>query len=270
MFSATDLPDDEASLIDERYHDDEAAHYDSYSEIPRVAAAENWILPWIAERTGSGVVVDLGCGTGRVTEHLANDTRRVIAVDRSQNMLERVRAKVSGDDVLFLRSDARRLPLGDGTVDAVVCSGVLHHIPDWQSCVADLARVLKPGGRLIVREPSARYPAWLFAPVEQAIEFSASMVRRAAPEPAGEGPDTEFSPVETSVSIPELTRCAAAHGLRGEWDGSAMTFGSIGLPDEVPFQRAYFKLANVADRALLKFTRQPFGALALAVFVRER
>ena len=265
LLLARHLPADEAATADERFHDGEAAVYDSYCDVPRVAATEGWIVPWIRRYSLTGVTVDLGCGTGRVAKALADrpGRRRVIAVDRSLPMLEVARSQLPPSDVVLLRADARALPIGDRSVDTVVCSGVLHHLPAWPDAVTEAARVLRPGGRLIVREPNAAYPAWLFAPLEHALEQVVRCRRAQTDGPAG---GDSVSPVERPLGLPELRRSAEGDGLRPLRIGSAMLLGSLGVPDEIPVQQLYFWPANLVDRFLLRFTRHRFGALLLAVF----
>lgn len=270
LYVATEIPDDELTQTDEAYHDSEAAGYDSYSEIPRVAVAESWIQPWLVKSSLDGVIVDLGAGTGRVAQHLAVGGRHVIAVDRSRQMLLQARPKLPADRAVLLRADARALPIEDSAVDTVVCSGVLHHIPAWPDAIHEIARVLKPGGRLIVREPNARYPEKLFAPFERAIEAIVKRVRVRAGQTEQTWDPNSLSPVETPVRLTELAREADRYGLKLQWHGSAMFLGSLGLPDEMPLQRAYFKFANLVDRAALALTHQPYGSLVLAIFVANR
>jgi ubiquinone/menaquinone biosynthesis C-methylase UbiE len=266
LLLARHLPADEAATADERFHDREAAVYDSYCDVPRVAATEGWIVPWIRRHSLPGVTVDLGCGTGRVAKALVDGPgRRVIAVDRSLPMLEVARSQMPPLDVVLLRADARALPIGDRSVDTVVCSGVLHHLPAWSEAVTEAARVLRPGGRLIVREPNTAYPAWLFAPLEHALERVVRCGRAQTDGTAGAGGES-MSPVERPLGLPALRRSAERVGLRPLQIGSAMLLGSLGVPDEVPIQQLYFWPANLVDRFLLRFTRHRFGALLLAVF----
>jgi arsenite methyltransferase len=77
-------------------------------------------------------------------------------------MLARAVRAESGTRVGFIRADAQRLPLRDNTVDAVVSLAVLQLIPDPAAALAEMARVLRPGGRLAVMVPSAGSAARLW------------------------------------------------------------------------------------------------------------
>lgn len=101
------------------------------------------------------VALDLGAGVGRLTVRVAKRAGRVIAGDLAPGMLERLRrnAVASGAknvDPLRLRSD--RLPLRSGALDAVLCLGLLEHLPEAlrRATLEEAARVLRPGGILLL------------------------------------------------------------------------------------------------------------------------
>ena len=97
------------------------------------------------------VVGDLGCGTGQLTEAIAPFVHRVIAVDGSADMLDAARRRVGGRLNVDLRQgDLEALPVERGEIDAAMLSLVLHHSPDPARALAEVARVVKPGGRLLV------------------------------------------------------------------------------------------------------------------------
>lgn len=96
-------------------------------------------------------VADLGCGTGAVACALAPFVRRVVAVDAEPRMLDAARERLAGTtNVDLRRGDLEAVPIDDGQADAVTLILVLHHLPDPMSLFAEVARVLKPGGRLLV------------------------------------------------------------------------------------------------------------------------
>jgi ArsR family transcriptional regulator len=97
------------------------------------------------------VVGDLGCGTGAVSEVLAPLVRRVIGVDGSAPMLDEARRRLEGRANVELRQgELEALPLEDGCLDAATLMLVLHHLPDPAAVLAEVARVLRPGGRLLL------------------------------------------------------------------------------------------------------------------------
>ena len=93
------------------------------------------------------LVLDAGCGGGLVARELAAAGATVVGLDRSLGSLGVARRAVAGR---FRPTQGRleRLPFADGVFDVVVAADVLEHVPDLPAAVAELARVLAPGGRL--------------------------------------------------------------------------------------------------------------------------
>ena len=95
-----------------------------------------------------GRVLDLAGGTGRASRGLRKAGIDPVVVDASAGMLER--ARESGHEVI--RGDAGRLPVGDDAVDAAVVVDALHHLPDPAAGLPEAARVVRPGGVVVVQE----------------------------------------------------------------------------------------------------------------------
>jgi ArsR family transcriptional regulator len=94
---------------------------------------------------------DLGCGTGQVSASLAPFVAQVIGVDSSAAMLQAARRRLQGRrNVDLRRGHLESLPIDDCRLDAATMMLVLHHIPEPARALADVARVLKPGGKLIL------------------------------------------------------------------------------------------------------------------------
>ena len=99
----------------------------------------------------AAVVGDLGCGTGHVAGALAPFVGSVMAVDGSEAMLQEARRRLaSHHNVEVHHGDLEALPLDDGRLDAAVMALVLHHVPDPALALQEAARVLRPGGRVLV------------------------------------------------------------------------------------------------------------------------
>jgi ArsR family transcriptional regulator len=99
----------------------------------------------------SWVVGDLGCGTGHVAEALAPCVAKVVAVDESGPMLESARKRLESRDNVELRvGTIESLPIDDGALDAAILFLVAHFITDPARAMAEVRRVLRPGGRLLV------------------------------------------------------------------------------------------------------------------------
>ncbi len=97
-----------------------------------------------------GDALDAACGTGRHAAHLASAGHRVVGVDATPEMLEYARAKVPS--ARFETGDLAALPMADGAVDLAVCSFALTHCADLGMPVSELARVVRPGGHVIISD----------------------------------------------------------------------------------------------------------------------
>ncbi len=117
---------------------------------------EQPIVREILDGLPRGVALDAACGTGRHSAYLASLGHTVIGVDSSTAMLERARAKVPGGE--FHEADLHDLPLPDDHVDVVVCALALIHVADLEPVLADLVRVLRPGGDLVISDQRGLIP----------------------------------------------------------------------------------------------------------------
>jgi ArsR family transcriptional regulator len=109
------------------------------------------LAPFAALLDPSWVVADLGCGTGLTTAALAPFVGRVIAVDESSAMLAAARRRLAERDNVELRGGRLEdLPIQDGELDAAILSLVLHFVVDPAAVLAEVARTLRPGARLLV------------------------------------------------------------------------------------------------------------------------
>ncbi len=109
-------------------------------------------------------VADVGTGTGALLPLLATAAEEVIALDASSAMLRRAR-RLCRDaqltNVRCERADVTALPLADGELDAVTCSMVLHHVARPAVAIAELARVVRPGGQVVVLEFTRHNLSWM-------------------------------------------------------------------------------------------------------------
>jgi ubiquinone/menaquinone biosynthesis C-methylase UbiE len=133
-----------------------------------------------AKVTGTSKVVDVGTGTGFVAAGLAPRAAAVVGVDNSPGMLaiaDRNLHALNVTNVRLLEGELDALPLDDDSVDGAVANMVLHHAPDPAAMLAEMARVVRPGGVVAVTDEVEHEYEWMRS--EQAdlwLGFSQSQV----------------------------------------------------------------------------------------------
>lgn len=101
-------------------------------------------------------VADLGCGSGVFTALLHGRGIDSVGLDLSPKLVALGRRSYPG--VEFLEGDVEHLPFQDASLDGVLLSGLVHHLPDPSRCAAEVFRVLRPGGRFVAFDPNRMNP----------------------------------------------------------------------------------------------------------------
>jgi SAM-dependent methyltransferase len=116
------------------------------------AAEERQITLDLLDLSPADRVVDVGCGTGNYSRCLAGSAvdGLVVGIDASAAMIAAAGKRGGGEHLAYVRGDAGKLPFRDGGFDAVCCVGVLHMLDQPMESLAEMVRVLAPGGRLVV------------------------------------------------------------------------------------------------------------------------
>lgn len=164
--------------------------------------------------------LDLGCGSGVLTRELLSRGARVVAVDGSGAMLGRAEEACAefGAQVQWLQADVRDLGgLRPGSFDGVLCSSVVEYLPEAGPLIQEAARLLGPGGRLIISIP----PRWSIIRTSQKIlrwagrhfgirsgeYLSISMLELSSPEVLALLREAGFEQVDTKTFDPVMPRC---------------------------------------------------------------
>src|ERR1041385_2430818 len=149
-------------------------------------------------------VGDLGCGTGQLTETVAPFVRKVIAVDGPGEMLDAARTRLADlRNVDIRRGELEALPVKDRELDAALLSLVLHYSPDPARTLTEVARVCRPGGKILVVDMLPHHHeeyqqqmghVWLGFPEKQIVKFltaagfESARVRALPVDPSAKGP----------------------------------------------------------------------------------
>jgi SAM-dependent methyltransferase len=114
----------------------------------------------LVDSLAPGRALDAACGTGRHARHLVELGYEVLGIDLTPEMLER--AAINVPQARFLEADLLAIPAADEQLDLVVCGLALSHVADLRAGVEELARVLRPGGQLVISvlHPFQAYLGW--------------------------------------------------------------------------------------------------------------
>jgi ubiquinone/menaquinone biosynthesis C-methylase UbiE len=121
---------------------------------PRIDRKFRKICELVRAQLPCEAFLDAGCGDGRYLAALAAELpARRAGTDISERILETARQRVDAD---FRQGSLEALPFADGEFDLVLCTQVIEHVPDADGAIAELARVLRPGGALVISTDNAR------------------------------------------------------------------------------------------------------------------
>ncbi|WP_160673742.1 class I SAM-dependent methyltransferase [Clostridium sp. C8-1-8] len=107
----------------------------------------------VAEVKNGELAADIGAGTGFITEGLLKKGLKVIAVDRSEEMLEEIKKKFNSfGDVECRQGEAEKLPVESEAVDYAMANMFLHHVEEPLATIKEMVRIIRPGGKLVVTD----------------------------------------------------------------------------------------------------------------------
>ena len=145
------------------------SHFDRWSETYENDSAARWLREIQTQAlaalalTSDDVLLDVACGTGAAVREAAPRVSRAVGFDLSPGMIAQAeeRARAAGlDNVEFRVGDVSGpLPFGDAAFTALVCTTAFHHFPRPRDAIAEMSRVLAPGGRLVIADANRRHPA---------------------------------------------------------------------------------------------------------------
>ncbi|MCP1411770.1 class I SAM-dependent methyltransferase [Paenarthrobacter sp. A20] len=183
------------------------------------AADDDFFLAFVNERPNSRVL-DLGCGTGRMTLAVAAEGHAVVGIDPNPHSLAAARGKRGADHVTWIEGTSTQIP--EGTFDVAIMTAhvaqAINDDGDWSRTLADVHRALAPGGRLVfdTRDPAAK--AW--------EGWNPPTTRRTHTLPDGSALETWMESVLLPGGLVALTEHRLLDGSIDETESSVLAFRS--------------------------------------------
>lgn len=130
----------------QHYYDDFSSHYDRGRDRGYHALVDRLEADLVIEHARGARVLEVGCGTGLVLSKIASVAGHAVGVDLSRGMIEKARAR----GLTVVRGSATALPFLDDSFDVVYSFKVLAHVPAIEAALAEIARVTRPGGIMLL------------------------------------------------------------------------------------------------------------------------
>lgn len=153
----------DAGRVQQAHYDRVAATYVEnlgYPHTQEYMAYLDEVLLAKVDRTDLGTVAEICCGRGEAFHLIGGDVTRGVGVDISLAMLKNAVREQPSPHLHFVQGDATMLPLASNAFDSVFMLGGIHHVQDRAKLFAEVARILKPGGRFYFREPVSDFLPW--------------------------------------------------------------------------------------------------------------
>jgi ubiquinone/menaquinone biosynthesis C-methylase UbiE len=276
---------DRFKVKDASSYDHVTRSYDHYTEMYTAPLAERILeLGVVSDRDR---VLDVATGTGIVALLAATKlgSDRVTGVDLSDGMLQKAAEKAAGAGLrlTFQKADAEALALPDGSFDVVVSLFGLMHFPHPNRAIAEMFRVLRPGGRVVIGVGSS--PPWFtgvqlkyaFSRLIEEVErtrgrwlsapgFIDALVRKHVP-PLDEPETSEISRSATHAGsyLPRMVKAAGFEGLNRSWQGDAP---NLSTPEE--FWELQSTFSSLARKRLSHATPEQAAAVKTEFFSTSR
>jgi ubiquinone/menaquinone biosynthesis C-methylase UbiE len=217
------------------------------SRIARRDALLRAVKPELRARGTLGTVVEVGCGAAASALYLAGQYARYIGIDHSSEMIRFARDFIGpAPDVELLAANAKHTTLPDRSADTVLMVGALHHMTELDLVMAEMLRILRPGGRLICIEPHRENP------VIQALRWLRTKI------------DADYSPDQHFFTREELFNLLREYGFQDTklryFTLFSQPFAQVILPPQI-LTAPLSRLACLLDAAIEPLLLGPLGKI---------
>jgi ubiquinone/menaquinone biosynthesis C-methylase UbiE len=221
-------------------------------------------------------VLDVGCGAGDVSALLKARARTVVSFDVAQSNALQTRRNLMArfHDAVVLRAGAEELPFPSGRFDAVVLADVIEHIPRREQAVAELARVLRPGGLLVMATPDRPVLETIEKIDRVAMSFVnglRAIARRALGRARRARPDVDAEQWEQFFTRSELAALVEGAGLRVREHRNICFYPGPEGGGTFALLLAYLsRIDGLPERVIEPVLRPLFAAVARLEFLNQK
>ena len=203
--------------------DDCVDHYATQRELLPYFRAQIEIMRSMLSSEAAGTVLDIGCAAGAEIPALRALGHKVIAADLSERMVQVCKRRLAADGaVQVLCAEADRIPISANSVDHVVCLGVFEYLPDYSPALAEITRVLRPNGLVVLAIPTI---ISVYSIGERLGDATIRPLWRLANRALGRKPKSSGAEQKTNLCVPwRFRKLLRQHGFAPERDAYSNFF----------------------------------------------
>jgi len=118
-----------------------------------------FIVEEISEKNPKGcIILDIGCGTGNVSNQLGMSEYQITGIDSDQESIDYAQSRINNSNITFIKEDIYQYPVKENYFDAIICSEFIEHLPDPDSAIKKIFKMLNDNGVLIITVPNGIGP----------------------------------------------------------------------------------------------------------------
>jgi ubiquinone/menaquinone biosynthesis C-methylase UbiE len=146
------LPSDKNTKLYEHYEND-AEIFDYFDEKQTDTRLRQTVVKKLGKIATDSIIMDIGSGGGWIANELIDMCDTFFSVDISEKNLSKIHAKLNKNNHYPIQADVMHLPFADDSIDYIISSAMIEHIPDPERAIHEMYRILKPNGILLIETP---------------------------------------------------------------------------------------------------------------------